>query len=211
MMPMTKIRARTRALPGLAATGLLLSASLVLSGCVSFGSKPPPQLLTLTADNMVAAGQNVRNEGLPSLEVMMPEVPRKLATPRVPVQVDATSIAYVKKAQWTEAPRDLFGRLLAQTIAADGTVFVIGEDQYGLQPDRRLSGDLLDFGVDARSREAVVTYDAVLTDSKNDLAVRRRFTARVPVSDIRAKKIAEPLNRAANQVAQEVAAWVKGG
>lgn len=192
-------------------SGLATAAALLLSGCVSFGSKPPPQLLTLTAESRVAAGQSLRNEGMPSLAVMLPEVPRTLATTRVPVQVDATSVAYVKKAQWTEAPRDLFQSLLSETIAADGALFVIEEDQYGLRPDRRLSGDLMDFGIDARSREAVVTYDAVLTASDGGVAVRRRFTARVPVSDISAKRIGPPLSAAANKVAQEVAAWVKGG
>lgn len=199
-MPMTK----TPVLSGLAVAGLLLS------GCVSFGSKPPAQLLTVTPESGIAAGQSVRNEGLPNLEVMLPGVSRKLSTTRVPVQIDATSVAYVKDAEWTDAPRDMFRNLLAQTIAADGAVFVIDEDQYGLRADRRLSGDLLDFGVDAQTREAVVTYEAVLTDSDNGMATRRRFTARVPVPDISAKKVGAPLNQAANKVADEVAAWVKG-
>ncbi|MGE4412022.1 MAG: ABC-type transport auxiliary lipoprotein family protein [Sphingobium sp.] len=184
------------------------AAALLLSGCVSFGAKPPPQLLTITAENGLAAGKSVRSEGLPGLSVMLPDVPRKLATTRIPVQVDATSVAYVKKAQWTEAPRDMFRNLLSETLTADGAVFVIEEDQYGLRPDRRLSGDLVDFGVDARTREAVVTYDAVLTGSDNGRATRQRFTARVPVPDISAKKVAAPINQAANMVAAEVAAWV---
>lgn len=195
----------TRNLTGLSA------AAILLAGCVSFGSKPPPQLLTITAESTIPAGQNVRNENMPNLEVMLPEVPRKLATTRVPVQVNATSVAYVKDAAWTEAPRDMFQTLLSQTITAAGAVFVIDEDQYGLRADRRLSGDLLDFGVDAQTREAVVTFDAVLTESDSGRAARRRFTARVPVSDISAKRVAAPLNEAANMVAAEIAQWVKSG
>lgn len=200
-MPMNTVRH----LPGLLAAGLLLS------GCVSFGSKPPPQLLTITAEKTIPAGQSIRNEGVPTIEVMLPEVPRTLATTRVPVQIDATSVAYVKDAAWTEAPRDMFQTLLSQTIAAEGAVFVIDEDQYGLQASRRLSGDLLDFGVDARTDEAVVTFDAVLTESDSGRAARRRFTARVPISGIKAKRIGAPLNEAANKVAADIAAWVKGG
>lgn len=192
-----------RHLPGLMAVGLMLS------GCVSFGSKPPPQLLTISSEHQISTGQNIRKEGLPGLAIMIPEVPRKLATTRVPVQVDPTSVAYVKDAQWTEAPRDLFQRLLSETITADGAAFVVDEDQYALNPDRRLTGGLLDFGIDAQTREAVVTYDAVLTSSESPAVIRRRFTARVPVSDIKANKVAAPINLAANKVAEEVTAWVR--
>lgn len=193
-----------RACAGLAAMGL------VLGGCVSFGTKPPPQLLTIRTQAMVNAGQDIRSQGLPALMLTLPDVPRTIATTRVPVQVNDTSVAYVKDAQWSEAPRTLFYRLLSETITAGGALFVIDEDQYGLKPQRRLSGALVEFGVDSRSREAIVTYDATLTDGASGQALRRRFTARVPVSDIRADRVAEPINKAANEVAQQVADWVKG-
>lgn len=202
-MPIRPFSPRTRL------TAMALALGAALSGCVSFGSKPPPQLLTVRTEAAVAAGRDLRSQGLPAIAVILPEVPRAIATTRVPVQVDATSVAYVKDAQWTEAPRDLFLRLLGETITAGGALFVIDEDQYGLTPQRRLSGSLVEFGVDARTRQAVVTYDAVLTDSASGQALRRRFTAREPVSDIRADRVAQPINRAANQVAQQVADWVK--
>lgn len=186
--------------------GLMLAT---LGGCVSFGAKAPPRLLTIRTEAALAAGQTFNSQGLPSLLVLLPEVPRTIATTRVPVQVNPTSVAYVKDAQWSEAPRDLFHQLLTETITAGGALFVIDEDQYGLKPRRRLSGDLLDFGLDAQTKEAVVTYDATLTDSASGEATRRRFTARVPVSDIRADRVAQPINQAANQVAQQIAAWVK--
>jgi cholesterol transport system auxiliary component len=188
----------------LGATGLMLSA------CVSFGSKPPPQLLTISAEHTLPAGQPIRSEGLPALTVMAPEVSRKLATVRIPVQVDPTTVAYVKDAQWTEAPRAMFQRLLSETIAADGAIFVVSAEQYASLPGRRLTGELVDFGIDAQTREAVVTFDAVLGGTEPGTAVRQRFTARVPVDDIKAKKVAAPINAAANKVAADVTAWVKG-
>jgi len=189
----------------------LLAMSLILGGCVSFGTKPPPQLLTIATGASVPSGQTMNSQGLPGLIVTMPDVPRTIATTRVPVQVDDTSVAYVKDAQWSEAPRSLFQRLLSETITAGGALFVIDEEQYGLKPQRRLSGTLLDFGVDSRTKEAVVTYDATLTDSSTGQAARRRFTARAPVSDIRADRVAGPINQAANEVAQQIADWVKPG
>ncbi len=194
----------------LAASISVMAASIALSACVSFGSKPPPQLLTVTSGSVLAAGTSISSAGLPTIAVVAPEVPRKLETMRVPVQVNPTTVAYVKDAQWTEAPRSMFQHLLAETIASGGDMFVIGEEQYGISPGRRLTGELVDFGIDAETEEAVVTFDAVISTEDGMGATRQRFTAREPVSNIKAKKIAEPINRAANKVAQDVAAWVKG-
>lgn len=189
---------------------LPLAVLFALPGCVKFGTKPPPQLLTITSDKVLASGQAIRSEGLPTLMVLAPEVPRKLANLRVPVQVSPTAVAYVKGAQWTEAPRAMFQRLLSDQIAADGDIFVVSEEQLGSLSGRRLSGELVDFGVDAPTREAVVTFDAILSSETPGQATRQRFTARVPVRSIKANRVAEPINEAANKVAADVAAWVKG-
>lgn len=195
-----------------AASSLSLAlACLALGGCVKLGQKPPPRLLTISADAALPSGQSVSSAGIPTVMVVTPEVPHKIDTMRVPVQINATAVAYVKDAQWSDTPRRMFARLLIDTIAAGGEVFVVSSDQYGMPAGARLSGELVDFGVDARTREAVVIFDAVLAKPEGDQAVRRRFTARAPVRDIEADKVAEPINRAANQVAVEVAAWVKGG
>lgn len=198
------------ALPIFAPVAAAILLSGLLSGCVKFGTKPPQQLLTVSSDAVLQPGQAIRSEGLPALTVLAPEVPRKLATQRVPVQVSPTSVAYVKDAQWTEPPRAMFQRMLSDRIAADGSIFVVSEEQFASLPGRRLTGELVDFGVDAATREAVVTFDAVLTSDTPGLAVRQRFTARAPVRDISAKHIAVPINQAANKVAEDVTAWVKG-
>ena len=39
-------------------TPLILIAMLPLAGCISFGAKPPPTLLTLTSASTVTVGQN---------------------------------------------------------------------------------------------------------------------------------------------------------
>ena len=204
---MMMLRSRLSALAAPAAMG---AAALMLSGCVKFGTKPPPQLLTVTAAKQPDAGASLTSENVPSLTVMMPEVPRKLANVRVPVQVNATTVAYVKDAQWTEAPRALFRELLAQTIAADGQFFVLAETQYSVKPGQKLSGELVDFSIDAQTEEAVVTYDAILIIGDGAPARKQRFTARMPVRAIKAKYVAGPINEAANDVAAQVAEWVKG-
>lgn len=186
-------------------------AALSLSACVSFGGNAPAQLLTLTSDARVATG-TVRT-GAPgtSITVMDPDTPKKLDTVRVPVQVDAVSVAYIKDAQWVDSPRHLFQKMLSETIAASGTAIVLDSGQYSSDPGKRLLGELIDFGVDARTNTAVVTYDATLAPGGGAPVLRKRFSASVPVSAIHAASVGAPINQAANKVAAEVAAWVNGG
>lgn len=188
-----------------------LVASLTLSACVKFGSKPPAQFLVVSAKNPLPAGRALFSNGLPVLSILAPDVPRKLDNLRVAVQIDPTRVAYVQKAQWAESPRQMFRRLLDDTIAADGGIYVADAEQSAVLSGRRLSGTLVDFGIDAATREAVVTFDATLTSATPGEAMRQRFTARVPVRKIEADRVAGPISEAANKVAADVAAWVKGG
>jgi cholesterol transport system auxiliary component len=186
---------------------LAVLGALALSGCISFGAKPPERLLTLTATETVAAG-TARTIGQgEAITVLWPTVPADLNTNRIPVQASPTSVAYVKDAQWTEPPNKLFARLLGETIEARTGRGVLSGRQFAFDPGARLSGDLLRFGVDASSRTAVVVFDAAIARGA-DIRTRR-FEARVPVAEIEAQTVGAALNQAANQVAAEVADWVK--
>lgn len=182
-------------------------APLLLAGCVSFGAKPPPQLLTLSLPNAASAEAP---PSAPVLTVLDLDTPRKLDTVRVPVQVNDTSIAYVKDAQWVDTPRKLFRKLLADRIAADGQMLVLEPGRVPLVGGRKLMGELVEFGVDAGSGNAVVTYEAVLVGPDPLRVIRHRFTASVPAGKIAAGTVARPINTAAQQVADQVAEWVKG-
>lgn len=187
---------------------LLASAlALALTGCISFGAEPPEQLLTLTPTQMVATGtvQSVaQGEGI---TVLWPSVSSELATTRVPVQATPTSIAYVKDAQWVEAPNRLFGRLLAETIEARTGRPVLSPRQFNFDPGARVTGQLMKFGVDAATQSAIVRFDA--TVARGTAVQTRRFEARVPVTAIEAQAVGDAINQAANQVAAEVADWLK--
>lgn len=200
-----------RAFQSTALKALPLIVTLVaLPGCVKFGTKPPAQLLTIFSKASPQAGQSLSSVGLPVLAVFTPDVPRKLDNLRVAVQVDPTSVAYVQKAQWAEAPRQMFRRLLAETIAANGSIYVADGEQSAVLSGRRLSGTLVDFGIDAEAKQAVVTFDATLTSATPGEARRQRFTARVPVKKINVDRVAGPISEAANKVALDVASWIRG-
>ncbi|SCW62458.1 cholesterol transport system auxiliary component [Sphingobium faniae] len=193
--------------PRAAVTALALS--VLLGGCVSFGAKPPEQLLSLSPAQRVTAGVATNVAQAPSLVVADPEAPRILDTVRVPVRVSPTSVAYVTKVQWSDTPRHLFQGLLAETIAASGSRIVLDPGQYSGVPGQRLMGALVDFGIDEQSRSAIVTYDAILANPGGAILARQRFTAQEPVSGkIGPGTVGAPLNAAANKVAADVAAWL---
>ncbi len=186
----------------------ILALAVPLAACISFGAKPPPSLLTLQAEASVPVGQQVSSAAAKSITIQTPSVPQSLATARVPVQATATTIAYVEEALWVEVPARLFARLVSDTVAARTGRVVLSTAQSISDPGARLGGELRSFGLDATTREAVVTFDASLIRGSDNAVEKRRFEARVPVAAIDAASAGPALNQAANQVAGQVAEWV---
>ena len=62
--------------------------------------------------------------------------------------------------------------------------------------------------VDADVGEVVIVYDAVWT--RGGTVQKRRFEAREPVGEVIPTNVAPAMNRAANRVAKDVAAWMGG-
>ncbi|MCH7629452.1 MAG: ABC transporter, partial [Proteobacteria bacterium] len=93
----------------------------------------------------------------------------------------------------------------SETLRARGSRLVTENDAgtKGL----RLSGRLLDMGYDARTRSAVVRFDATRETPGGTIATRR-FESTVGGIDPEAPDVAPALNRAANDVARQVADWV---
>ena len=114
-----------------------------------------------------------------------------------------------------EPPNRLFTRLLVEVLSARTGRLVVGPRGY--RPGaNRLDGDIKMFGVDATTREAVVTFDATYaepsaTAGEDGRYRKRRFEARVPVSVIEPQPVGVALNQAANQIATEVADWIGTG
>ncbi|MGV7121649.1 ABC-type transport auxiliary lipoprotein family protein [Sphingopyxis sp. 550A] len=190
---------------------LVATAAVTLSGCIGLGGKTPPFLLTLDADAAPTAGTARTASDAATLTILIPTAPQKLRTPRIPVQQDDASVAYVKDAQWVEAPQRLFQRLVSETVAARTSRVVLDEGQYLTAPGEQLAGQLMDFGVDARANEAVVVYQAMLVSAGGKSVTQRRFEAREPIAGkVEAKPVGEALTAAANKVAVEVADWLGG-
>lgn len=189
-------------------TASLLALPLLLSGCISFGGKPPAQFLTLQSTAAMAPGDSQSSAAAKTITIAVPAVAQELAAARVPVHQNGIAIAYVKGAVWVEAPPRLFARLLADTVTARTGRVVLSNRQSMMDPGSRLGGELRMFGIDEATSEAVVTYDATLQRGEAAVFEKQRFEARVPVASIDATTVGPALNQAANQVAAQVADWV---
>ena len=181
--------------------------ALSLGACVSFGAKAPPSMLVLTSTSSVTNGTVRSAAANEALVVLMPQSPRKLETNRLPVQIDDSSIAYLKDAVWADKPARLMQLLLMETIASKSGRLVLNEVDTGGKGQQFLSGSLLEFGVDAAAMEAVVVYDAVKL-VRGQVVEKRRFEAKKSVTVMEAAPVGAALNDAANDVAGQIADWM---
>ena len=189
--------------------GLLLpiSLALTLGACVNLGGKVPPSMLVLTPAITVAGGTVQRGAAKDALVILIPEVPRKLETNRVPVQIDGSNIAYLEDAVWADKPARLMQMLLMETISAKNNRLVLNEVNAGGKAEHYLAGALQEFGVDATRNEAVVIYDAVRVQNGKEVQ-KKRFEARSTMLELKAGAAGAALNEAANVIASDVAAWL---
>ncbi len=190
---------------------LSLAATMTLSGCISLGGKVPPTLLTLTPATTVPAGTVTSGDPKTAIMVMEPETDQHLAVVRVPVQVDDTNVAYIKNAAWVERPARLFRALLAETLRSKTSALVLEDTQAAASVGTRISGRLIDMGYDARTSSVVVRFEAIRSTTGNAVVSTKRFESVVPGIEAKPEAVGPALNKAANDVAAQVAGWVVGG
>lgn len=193
------------------ASALALAAAL--GGCslggLLGGGKAPVALVTLTPEaaepaqiaRSAAAGQAVT--------INIPTVPKELSAVRVPVQIGPTNVQYVTNLQLIDTPDRLFQQLLEETVRRTTSRVVLDPNQTNLDPGVTVTGQLQRFGYDASTRQVTVSYDASLATAGAARVETRRFTASAP-ADGTAATVGPALNRAANQVAMDVARWIGG-
>jgi cholesterol transport system auxiliary component len=99
--------------------------------------------------------------------------------------------------------------LVAETVRRTTNRVVLDVNQTALDPGVLVNGKLQRFGYDATTGNVVVEYDAALSTAGGAQVETRRFVATAP-ADGTAATVGPALNRAANQVAAEVAQWVGG-
>lgn len=186
---------------------LTVTVALTLSACVNLGTKAPPTLLVLTPAQTVAGGTIQHGAAKDALVILIPEVPRKLETNRVPVQIDGSNIAYLQDAVWADKPSRLMQMLLMEVVAAKNGRMVLNAADAGGKAEQYLAGSLLEFGIDATRNEAVVIYDAVRLQNGREIE-KKRFESHSTILEIKPGAAGAALNDAANAVASDIAAWL---
>jgi cholesterol transport system auxiliary component len=198
----------------LTGTGTAIALAAALGGCslgglLGGGGKPPTTLVTLTPE-AAAPAQIARNAAAgQSVTIETPTVPKELAFARVPVQLTPTNVQYVANLQLVDTPDRLFRGLLDETVRRTTSRVVLDPSQSTLDPGVTITGQLQRFGYDASTGQVVVTYDAALSSAGGSGVQTRRFTASAP-ADGSSATVGPALNRAANQVALDVARWIGG-
>lgn len=180
-----------------------------LGSLLGGGGKTPPTLLTLTPEAPAPGEIRRAASAGEAVTISAPIVAKELRTLRVPVQMSPTDVAYVKDVQWVDTPDRLFQGLLAETITRTTGRVVLDPKQAGLDPGLVVTGQLQEFGFDEALQSVVVRFDAALATAGGTRVETRRFEAQVPATTER-NVLGPALNRAANQVAMEVAGWIGG-
>lgn len=184
---------------------LSLAMLTALGGCVRIGTKPPGTFLTLTPDAAPVPGATSSGTLGEATVVLEPVAAASVSVLRIPVQIDASNVAYIKGTQWVERPSRAFQHLLADTLRARGKGLVVETDRA--TTGTRIGGQLLAMGFDAQTREAVVRFEAMKWLPGGRIETRR-FESTVAGVDPEPAEIGPALNQAANKVAGEIADWV---
>lgn len=189
-------------------TAAAMLASLSLSGCISLGGETPEQLFRLTPEEAAPAGAGATGVMTDAVVVLDPDADRGLDVMRVPVSVDASRVAYLKDATWIERPTRQFRSLLAETLRARTSRLVVEGGDFEVTGRTMIGGRLLQMGYDAPSKSVIVRFDAVRTERGGQIT-SRRFEAMVNGVAPKAEAVGPALNRAANDVARQVADWIR--
>ena len=180
-----------------------------LSGLLGGGGKAPATLLTLTSEAPdPGAITRTANAGQ-AVTIAVPRIPKEIRSVRIPVQISPTDVQYVTNAQWIDTPDRLFQDLVAETVRRTTNRVVLDPGQSALDPGLVVTGELQRFGYDAQAGQVVVVYDGSLSTEGGSRVETRRFTAAAP-ADGTGATVGPALNRAANQVAGEIARWIGG-
>jgi cholesterol transport system auxiliary component len=185
----------------------LAAALTACSGLLGGSSKPPSTLFTITPEAQDPGAVTRTVNAAQAVTINDPALPRELRTVRVPVQLTPTDIQYVANLQWVDTPDHLFQRLVQETVRRTTNRVVLDPHQSALDPGLVISGELQRFGYDASTGQVMVVYDAQASTGGGTRVEARRFEATAP-ADGTARSVGPALNRAANQVATEVAQWI---
>lgn len=193
----------------------IIAFTAVLASCGPLidlpGGDAPEALFDLIVPNArvgaVEGGATVMLEDL--------EVPGALRTDRILVRTDRQAISYLAGAAWSDRTANLVRDYLTEGVTGWDGFVIVSARLADIPGDYRLRLYLRDFGVHVdeggSTGVARVRLDAILLRNGPSEVISRRILAaeeRVPL-DQGSSLFAQGLNTALDDVAEELAAWIR--
>jgi ABC-type uncharacterized transport system auxiliary subunit len=176
---------------------VLLSALMLLGGCISLLPEPPPppRLFALEVGGVApAAGPRVDAV----IAVATPGGERAILGTDL-IWRAGDELALVAQTQWSSRAEQALHSMLLETLAAQGAFAAVARAGEG-RADYEVRWDVLDFEVRESDMSAHFAADVrVLALPTRAIVAQRRIEALAPVADRSASLAAEALARAARQ------------
>ncbi len=190
--------------------GLLALALLgFLAGCGAITGRGKPVIhYVLTDPGPVQRAQQTR-PGVLLLREM--EASAFYQEPRLAYSKAPGTLSHYEFARWSELPGKRLTWLLRQRIEAAGLFTGVAPLSSGVVGEYQLNTRLLDFYHDASVAPGAVLFLVeadLVRRSQGQLLARQVFVAQVPVAVYDGSGAAEAMNRAVNQVINEITHWL---
>ncbi|MFC0339480.1 ABC-type transport auxiliary lipoprotein family protein [Paracoccus niistensis] len=190
----------------------LTGALTMLSGCAALTAIGGGGRALDTFDLTPAAGAPGRQGSSRTLVVARPEAPSAIATDRIVVKPDPSSIAHLPRARWSAEAPLLIQSLLIRSISGTGRMGYVGQVENGPVADRVLLARIDAFQAEADPAGNLVARVEIaltlLNDADQSLIASRSFTGSAVATDDSAAAVVAAFQAVMNHVLPQAAAWV---
>lgn len=190
----------------------LLGGACVLAGCNAITALNSASQPLDTYDLSPAPGASGGRRSGRTLLVARPEASAAIATDRIMVKPDATSITYLPDARWTDELPAVFQTLLVRSISGTGRLGYVGNSEGGPVPDTALLVRMDAFEVQVMGEGAfLASVDVALTllnDKSQRVIGTRSFAQTAPATDDSPKAIVTAFQSLLDQMLPAMTDWV---
>jgi cholesterol transport system auxiliary component len=184
-------------------------AIMSLSGCAAFpgGSPAPLDTYELSVPTVAPSGPNRQRT---QLLIAEPSALRSLDGENIVIRTSASSIEYLRGAQWADRLPRMVQARLADTFQATGRLGGVGRPGEGLAIDYQVITDIRAFEVRVfGGRQARIEISVrVLDDRNGTIRAARVFEVEQPITGTGNDAFVAALDLANQRLAGELVPWV---
>lgn len=184
-----------------------VAISLLLTGCLSLGSKKEFAVYGLMLDAPVQEGPVVKWQ----LLIDVPSAPDPVSTQRIVLKPGDRAYGVFENARWTDRGPELFQALLLQGFERSRRIIGVGRLSSSVGGDLALIGELRAFEADypaSGDAQVHIVYSAKLIHYPTSRVLAARvFEQRVPVSGRELPSVVEAFDRGVEILIPEVVDW----